>query len=108
MFKPGIPRKHFYPRQPKAPIDGGPVKGNAKLVIRDNTIECAIPLSEMPEVKKALDSGRTIKFSFRANQGGTAYELAAGRSVSKENFLTFHNDWSTHWANELEFALEPK
>ncbi len=108
LLKPGVPRKHFYPRQPKAPIDGGPVKGNAKLVMGDNTIECAIPLSEMPEVKTALDFGKTIKFSFRANQGGTAYELAVGRSVSKENFLTFHNDWSTHWANELEFALEPK
>jgi hypothetical protein len=28
------------------------------------------------------------------------------RSVSKDNPLTFHNDWSTHWANELEFGFE--
>jgi hypothetical protein len=33
-------------------------------------------------------------------------ELAAGRSVSKDNPLTFHNDWATHWANELEFGVE--
>ena len=35
-----------------------------------------------------------------------AFELAAGRSVSKDNPLTFHNDWSTHWANEVEFGFE--
>jgi hypothetical protein len=40
-------------------------------------------------------------------QGGMAYELAAGLSVSKENFVAFHNDWSTRWANELQFALHP-
>ncbi len=33
-------------------------------------------------------------------------ELAAGRSVSKDNFWAFHNDWVTHWANEVEFMLQ--
>jgi len=25
---------------------------------------------------------------------------------SKDNPLSFHNDWSTHWANEVEFGFE--
>ncbi len=106
LQRPGMMRKHFFPRQPKAPIDGGPVKGDAKLMVKDNVVECAIPWSELPEVKARLDAGQTVKFSFRVNNGGTAFELAAGRSVSKDNPLTFHNDWSTHWANEVEFGLE--
>ena len=49
---------------------------------------------------------QTVKFSFRVNNGGDAFELTAGRSVSKDNPFTFHNDWSTHWANEVEFGFE--
>ena len=106
LQRPGMMRKHFFPRQPKAPIDGGPVKGEAKLIVQDNVVECAIPWSELPEVKQRLAAGQTVKFSFRVNNGGGAFELAAGRSVSKDNPLTFHNDWSTHWANEVEFGFE--
>lgn len=106
LQRPGMMRKHFFPRQPKAPLDGGPVKGEAKLVVKDNIVECAIPWSELPEVKARRDAGQTVKFSFRVNNGGSAFELAAGRSVSKDNPLTFHNDWSTHWANEVEFGFE--
>ncbi len=99
-------RKHFFPRQPKAPIDGGPVKGDAKLVVNENLVECAIPWSELPEVKQCLTKGQTVKFSFRVNNGGEAFELAAGRSVSKDNCFAFHNEWTTHWANEIEFGFE--
>jgi hypothetical protein len=106
LQRPGMVRKHFFPREPSAAIDGGPVKGEAKMVVTGNIIECAIPWSEIPEVKARLDAGRTVKFSFRANNGGGAFELAAGRSVSKDNPLSFHNDWSPHWANELEFGFE--
>ncbi len=106
LQKPGMVRKHFFPRQPKAAIDGGPVKGNARLVVNGNRLECALPWSEIPEVRRRLDAGQTVKFSYRVNNGGSALELAAGRSVSKENNFAFHNDWSTHWANELEFGFE--
>ena len=99
----GAPLKHFYPRQPTAPIDGGPVAG-AQLVFNGNTLECAIPLSIMPEVAAALKAAKPIKFSFRSNEGGL--ELAAGRSVSKDNPMAFHVNWTTHWANELEFGVE--
>lgn len=110
LLSPGMPRKHFFPRQPKAPNDGGPVT-NAKLVIRreGNTriVEAAIPWSEMPEVRARMISGRTIKFSCRINDNqGPAHELAAGRSVSKSNSVTFHDDWQDHWSNELEFGSE--
>ena len=106
LQRPGMVRKHFFPREPKAAIDGGPVKGEARLVVKGNVVECAIPWTEFPEVKARLDAGQTVKFSFRVNDGGTAFELAASRSVSKDNPLSFHNDWSTHWANELEFGFE--
>jgi hypothetical protein len=104
-----MPRKHFYPRQPSAPIDGGPVSG-AKLVIRrdGNTriVEAAIPWGEIPRVQECMLRGQTVKFSYRVNNNaGPAMELAAGRSVSKENAMAFHDDWTTHWANEIEFAF---
>jgi hypothetical protein len=109
LAAPGIPRKHFYPRQPKAPVDGGPVK-DGKLAMRrgGNTriVEAAIPWTEIPKVKQRVDAGLPVKFTFRINDnGGPALELAAGRSVSREGMPTFHNDWTSHWANELEFGI---
>ena len=106
LQRPGMVRKHFFPRQPHAAVDGGPVKGDAKLVVKGQIVECAIPWSELPEAKQRLKAGGTVKFSCRVNDGGRAFELAAGRSVSKDNCFAFHNDWSTHWANELEFGFE--
>jgi len=105
LYRPGMTRKTFYPRQPKAAVDGGPVGGNAKLVFNGKALECAIPWSEMPEVHQAIAAGKTIKFTFRSNEGGIM-ELAAGRSISKFNSLAFHEDWKTHWANELEFGVQ--
>lgn len=107
---PGMPHKHFFPRQPKSPLDG-PVQ-NGQLVIRrdGNTriVEAAIPWSEIPEVKARLDAGQTIKFSFRVNDnaGGGCMELSRGRSVAKRNG-SFMADWVEHWANEVEFGMEP-
>ena len=106
---PGMPRKHFYPRQPKSPFDG-PVKNGQLVMRRDgNTriVEAALPWTEIPAVKARLDAGQTIKFDFRVNDnGGPSCELATERSVAKANSTTFHNDWQTHWSNELEFAFE--
>ncbi len=111
LLVPGMPEKHFYPRQPKSPFDG-PVK-NGKLAITHEgstrITECAIPWSELPDVKKALDAGKTIKFSFRINDNGnmgSCMELARERSVSKRNSRAFHASWKEHWANEVEFAFE--
>ena len=104
---PGMPSKHFYPRQPKSPLDG-PVRGGRLVMTRDATtriVECSLPWSEMPAVRKRLDTGRPVKFSFRVNdnKGVGTMELSRGRSVAKRNG-SFHVDWVEHWANELEFG----
>ena len=106
---PGMPHKHFYPRQPPSPLDGL-VTGGKLVMTRDATtriIECSIPWSEMPDVKKRLDAGQPIKFSFRVNdnKGAGTMELSRGRSVAQRNG-SFHVDWIEHWANELEFGWE--
>ena len=109
LLAPGVPYKHFYPRQPKAEIDGGPVADGKLAMRRDgNTriVEAAIPWSEIPDVKARLDSGSTIKFSCRINDNhGPTYEMANNRSVSKKSNYSFHDAWTTAWANELEFAF---
>lgn len=110
MLVPGMPRKHFFPRQPHSPFDG-PIKDGQLISRREgNTLytECAIPWSEIPDVKKALDKGEKIKFSYRVNDdgaGAACMELARKRSVSKKNSRAFHPDWKEHWANELEFEF---
>ena len=109
MQVPGMPRKNFYARQPKSPFDG-PVKGGKLVIHRDSgtrLVESPIPWSEIPAVKKRLDNGQTIKFSFRVNDNADTgcMELSRDRSVAKHN-ESFHVDWVEHWANELEFGFE--
>jgi hypothetical protein len=105
---PGMPSKHFYPRSPASPFDG-PAQG-AMAVSREGgtrIVEATLSWSEIPEVKKALDEGRPVKFSFRVNDNGSnaLLELSRDRSVAKIN-LSFHADWTEHWANELAFGWE--
>ena len=73
-------------------------------------VEAAIPWTEIPGVKKRLDAGETIKFSFRVNDNverSRCMELARERSVSKtNNFQTFRPDGGEHWANEVELGFE--
>ena len=107
---PGMPHKHFYPRQPASPKDG-PVKDGKLICVHEGStrvVECAIPWSELPDVKAKLDAGVTVKFSFRVNDdaGVGCMELSKGRSVANRNQHSFRADWVEHWANELEFAFE--
>ncbi|MGF6848903.1 hypothetical protein QFZ51_004138 [Chitinophaga sp. W3I9] len=111
LLAPGLNRKHFFPRQPRSEGEG-PVR-NGKLAVRreGNTLitECAIPWSELPEVKAAIDKRQAIKLSFRVNDNGapgSCMELAKERSVSKLNARAFHPDWKAHWANEVKFRAE--
>jgi hypothetical protein len=111
MLVPGMPRKHFFPRQPKSPYDGAVKDGKLKIVREGNTLyyECAIPWTEIPDVKKTIDKGKNVKFSARINDdgaGGACMEIARERSVSKKNSRAFHPDWKEHWANEVEFGVE--
>ena len=108
---PGMPHKHFYPRQPKSPKDGA-VKGG-KLAMRHENgtrfVEAAIPWSEIPEAKAAREAGGTIKFSFRVNDDANdaCLELSRRRSVAKRSGNgSFTADWKEHWDNELEFAFQ--
>ena len=108
---PDAPRKHFYPRQPKAAWEGAVKDG--RLAIRSENgvriVEAAIPWTEMPEVKALMDAGKPVKFSFRANRaGGAPVEFARGRSASYRGGMSFHPDWKPCYANEIEFAFEPK
>jgi hypothetical protein len=109
LLAPGVPRKHFYPRQPKAKIDGGPVEGGKLAIVRQgNTriVECSLPWSEIPHVQAAMQAGKCVKFSFRVTDSvGPSYELAGNRSVSKHNPLSFHEYWAQSWANEVEFGF---
>ena len=103
-------RVHFFPREPKASWEG-PVKNGKLVVTHDGATritECAIPWSELPDVKKLLDAGKPVKFSFRVNNhsGGAGMELARDRGVAKLNSAAFQADWIAHWANELEFAFD--
>jgi hypothetical protein len=107
---PGMPNKHYYPRQGKAPNDGA--APNARLAVtRDGDsrfVEAALPWNEIPGVKAKLDAGEPIKFSFRVNDGGAGnlcLELSRHRSVAKIN-NSFKVEWIEHWANELEFGWE--
>lgn len=106
LLAPGLPRKHFYPRQPKA-RDEGAVEGarmTSRRIGNTRILEAAIPWAEIPHVDAARRANRPIKFSFRVNDNnGPALELAQNRSVAKIN-PSFHVDWVEHWANEVEFG----
>jgi hypothetical protein len=107
---PTLPRKHYYPRQPKAPGEGAVEDARMITVYRDGwrVTEAAIPWTEMPAVRQAIEAVETVRFSYRVNHrgGGPLLELANRRSVSRSSPFAFQVDWTAHWANELEFAVE--
>ena len=71
-------------------------------------VECALPWSEIPAVKKLCDARRPVKFSFRVNHGnrGPDMELARDRSPAEGVSTSFHPDWVRSSPNELEFGWE--
>ena len=69
-----------------------PLNGSSPPVVK-GVVQPVVPASLG---KLAMESGDR-----RANRLDLARWIA-----SKDNPLTFHNDWSTHWANELEFGVE--
>ena len=109
QWVPDMTYKHFYPRQPKSP-DEGPARGKLEIRYDSGTriVECALPWSEIPHVKKLRDSGKCVKFSFRVNHEnrGPDMELPRGRSAAEGLSPSFHPNWVPHWPNELEFGFE--
>ncbi len=102
-------RKHFYPRQPKAPWEGAVKNGKLVIDYRDGTrfMEAASPWSEIPHVKALMEAGRPVKFTFRVNdESGAALEFGRGRSVTRPGFHTFHPDWRRSYSNEIEFSFQ--
>ena len=71
-------------------------------------MEAAIPWSEMPLVKKRMEEGKSVKFSFRINDDGASpLDFGKDRAVTRKAGYTFHPDWKTNWTNEIEFRFEP-
>lgn len=107
LFVPGMPYKHFYPRQPRHPLEGAVTDG--RLVIRYDAgwrmVEAAIPWSEIPAVKARRDAGQTMKFNFRVNSDTPAPDLvlSLGRSAAEGISPSFHPNWIRQSPNELEF-----
>jgi hypothetical protein len=110
LLAPGMPVKHFLPRQPKHPLEG-PVK-NGRLIVRYEAgwriTECAIPWSEIPHVKALRDAGRPVKFNFRINHDTRAADLTLSleRSAAEGISHSFHPNWIRQSPNELEFGFE--
>ena len=71
-------------------------------------VECALPWSEIPEVKKRLDTGRTVKVNFRVNHNTRSPDLtlSMNRSAAEGISHSFHPNWIRQFPNELEFGFE--
>ncbi|MEM6315120.1 MAG: hypothetical protein AAF743_13590, partial [Planctomycetota bacterium] len=84
---PGMPRKHFYPRQPEHPLEGAVDDAELAVLHDGNTriVELALPWSEIPHVRDALLSGATVKFSYRVNHNTKSpdMQLSGHRSVAE-------------------------
>ena len=110
LLVPGMPRKHFYPRQPKSKFDGAVKSARLSVKHMGNTriMEAAIPWSEIPHVQKLMAAKQPVKFAFlvQDDEGPGQMETGRGRSVSKKSGLSFHVDWGGHWSNEVEFGWE--
>ena len=95
LLAPGVPRGHYYPRQPRAKSDQGIVTDGRHAVRRDATpliYEVAIPWSELKEWKPK--AGQTFGFTFRVNNDkGPALQFGTEKSATKSNGLSLHPYW---------------
>ena len=110
LMAPGMPFKHFYPRQPKHSQEGAVQDGQLQVRYEEGTryVECSLPWSEIPHGKQRLDQGETVKFGFRVNHQnrGPVMELAQGRSACEGISVAFHPNWNSSVPNDLEFGFE--
>ena len=95
LLAPGMPRDHYYPRQPRAKFDQGPVAGGQLAVKREGKItiyELAIPWAELKEWKPK--AGQTFGFTWRVNNNVKPdLVFGADKSAAKTNGLSLHPYW---------------
>jgi hypothetical protein len=110
LLAPGMPYKHFFPRQPKHPLEGAVENGKLVVVVDDATriVECAIPWSEISDVERLMKAGAPVKFSFRVNHDTASPDMELGmrRSAAEGISPSFHPNWQRGWPNEIEFGWE--
>jgi len=107
VLAPGVPRMHYYPRQPRPKFGPGPVAGGRTVVRRDGkvtTYELAIPWSELKRWKPK--AGQTFGFTFRVNNNdGPKLSYGADKSATKTNGLALHPYWEGKPACAIRWAL---
>ena len=110
LLAPGLPKKHYYPRQPKHALEGAVSGAQLEVRYQNNTriVEAAIPWREIPNVRALMEWGAPVKFSFRVNHAERApdMELAMNRSAAEGLSRAFQPDWAQSWPNELAFGWE--
>ena len=94
---PGIPRGHYYPRQPRAAYDQGPVKDGQCVIKSSGTetiYEAAIPWSKLEgwQPKVGADFGFMFRFTTRQ---GSPIVFGTDKSATKSNGLTLHPYFET-------------
>ncbi|HUU35219.1 MAG TPA: hypothetical protein VMW48_14235, partial [Vicinamibacterales bacterium] len=95
LLAPGVPRGHYYPRQPRAKMDQCAVAKSRHAVKREGTIiiyEAAIPWAELKQWKPK--AGQTFGCTFRiGNNKGPSINFGANKSAVKTNGLSLHPYW---------------
>lgn len=106
---PGMPRKHFFPRQPAHVLEGP--ASSATCVIRYENgfrvVEGMLPWSEIPHVQALRSAGTPVALAIRIyDTQGPTVDSNAGRSVCEGLSHCFHPDWRAGDPNEVQFGWE--
>ena len=107
LMSPGMPREHYYPRQPQAAIHPGVVAGGLHLVKSEGAVtiyEAAIPWTALNQWHPK--AGTTFGFTFVVNNGnGPAMIFGANASATKLNGLTLHPYWQPSPSCTIRWGL---
>ncbi len=110
LLKPGAPRIHFFPRQPKGVFaDLGPTPGARHVVVdaekNVRIYECAIPKSYFGK-DLALEAGETFQFTWKVgNDRGPKVTYGFNKAVAKMNGLTMHRYWHSRPSASVRWRL---
>ncbi|NNM88367.1 MAG: hypothetical protein HKL95_07590 [Phycisphaerae bacterium] len=107
LLSPGMPREHYYPRQPQAAIHPGVVAGGLHLVKQEGAVtiyEAAIPWSALSRWHP--QTGHRFRFTFVVhNNNGPRMVFGANASSTKLNGLTLHPYWETSPSCSVQWRL---